>query len=123
MNKIVKTRLNERSERVETNLTLDFQNVTEDQLQELASRAAIIAWQSKVRAEGEIPTEATFNVAEVFDRKPRTPKNARFSVRLSRQSSRRRLPPISRASVSAASISASPNLRPRAEGSTASRPT
>lgn len=75
MNKTVKTRINERSERVETNLTLDFSNVTEEQLQELASRAAIIAWQAKVRAEGEIPTEATFNVAEVFERKPRTPKD------------------------------------------------
>lgn len=75
MNKTVKTRINERSERVETSLTLNFDDVSQEQLQELASRAAIIAWQAKVRAEGEIPTEATFNVAEVFERKPRAPKD------------------------------------------------
>ena len=75
MNKTIKTRLSERSERVETNLTLNFENVTQEQLQELASRSAIIAFQAKCRADGEIPSEATFDVAEVFVKQPRTPKN------------------------------------------------
>lgn len=73
MEKTIKTRLDARSEKVETKLTLNFDGVTEEQMKELASRSAIIAWQSKARAEGTIPTEATFNVAEVFERKPRGP--------------------------------------------------
>lgn len=73
MNKTVNTKLDARAEKVQTSLTLNFDGVTQEQLQELAARSAIIAWQAKVRSEGVIPTEATFNVAEVFEKKPRGP--------------------------------------------------
>lgn len=73
METTIKTRLNERADRVETKLTLNFDGVTTEQLHDLARRSAVIAWQSKVRAEGVIPTEATFNVTECFETRKRGP--------------------------------------------------
>lgn len=73
MQKNVNTKLDARSEKVQTALTLNFEGVTQEQLQDLAARSAIIAWQAKVRSEGAIPTEATFNVSECFETRKRGP--------------------------------------------------
>jgi hypothetical protein len=72
INKTVKTKINATDkEATQTSLTLDFSNVSTEQLQELAARSAVIAWQARCRAEGIIPEGDTFDVAECFVKQPR----------------------------------------------------
>lgn len=59
----------------ETALTIDWSNVTNEDIRALAQQALIVKWQARVRKAGTIPTEATIDVGEykVGARAPRGP--------------------------------------------------
>ena len=69
------TRLDARSEKVETAVTIDWSNISLEDTRKLASRTIIIAAQSNWRNEGTIPTEAVLDANEFANpsRKPRGP--------------------------------------------------
>jgi hypothetical protein len=60
--KVVKTKLTEDHDAVETKLTLDFTGRTLDDLYEIAAQAAVIKWQGNARRGKAIPTTATYSV-------------------------------------------------------------
>ena len=72
----VRTKLDSRSaEKVETAVTIDWEQISLDDTRKLASKAIIIAAQSEWRAEGAIPREATLDANAYANptRKPRGP--------------------------------------------------
>lgn len=70
-----RTRLSERSDKVETAVTIDWSNISLEDTRKLASRTIIIAAQSNWRTDGVIPTEAVLDANEFANpsRKPRGP--------------------------------------------------
>lgn len=69
------TRLDARSEKVETAVTIDWSNISLEDTRKLASRTIIIAAQNNWRTDGVIPTEAVLDANEFANptRKPRGP--------------------------------------------------
>lgn len=68
---------------VTTALTIDWSNITQDDLRALAARTIIIAWQSNMRRSSEaIPETATIDAADAANpkRKPRDPLSAARSA-------------------------------------------
>lgn len=72
----VSTKASKDAEAVETNLTLDWEGMSEDDLRALAQQALIVKLQGGWRKNG-IPTEATVKVADhkVGTRAPRQAKS------------------------------------------------
>ena len=60
----VSTKVTADHDAVSTNLTIDFSNVTEADVYEIAAQAATIKWQSNVRRAGTIPATATYMVVK-----------------------------------------------------------
>lgn len=73
----VRTKLNETDKnRVETDLSFDWENVTTEELQTLAGKSLAITWQGQCRKDGAIPAgEVTVRVRDLLDREraPRGP--------------------------------------------------
>ena len=72
----VRTKLDARStEKKETVATIDWSNISTDDLRKLAAKTVIIAAQSEWRAAGEIPETATLDAHDYANptRKPRGP--------------------------------------------------
>lgn len=69
------TKLDARSEKVETAVTIDWSNISLEDTRKLASRTIIIAAQSNWRTDGAIPTEAVLDANDFANptRKPRGP--------------------------------------------------
>ncbi len=70
-----KTRLSQEEQPVETKVTVDWSNISTDDLRALATRTIIIAKQAEWRKAGEIPIECTIDAHDVAnpERKPRGP--------------------------------------------------
>lgn len=68
MQKVIKTRVTKDGDAHETNLTVDFADVTQEQLEELASRSIIITTQARYRIAGTVPKDDVVNVAELLKR-------------------------------------------------------
>ena len=60
--KEVKTRAFADGDEIETTLTLDFTNLTDDEVMDLAVKSAVINWQANARRAKVIPNEATYAV-------------------------------------------------------------
>ena len=60
--KEIKTRAFADGDEVETILTLDFTNLTDDEVMDLAVKSAVINWQANARRAKVIPTKATYIV-------------------------------------------------------------
>lgn len=72
----VRTKLDSRStDKTESAITIDWENISLEDTRKLASKAIIIAAQSEWRAEGAIPREATLDANAYANptRKPRGP--------------------------------------------------
>lgn len=67
----VSTKLTKDSPKVETELTVTFDG-TPEQMQTLATRAIVIAWQAIVRDAKKIPATDTIKVSEIFSKVRRT---------------------------------------------------
>lgn len=68
MEKVIKTRVTKNGDAKETKLTVDFAGVTQEQLEELASRSIIITTQARYRIAGSVPDADTLNVADMLKR-------------------------------------------------------
>lgn len=62
MNKTVSTKPYADGEATITELVIDFSNLTPEDIAEVAAQAAVVKWQSKVRAQKSIPTTDTYMV-------------------------------------------------------------
>ena len=60
--KEVKTRAFADGDEIETTLTLDFTNLTDDEVMDMAVKSAVINWQANARRAKVIPNEATYIV-------------------------------------------------------------
>lgn len=71
----VSTKVDARAESVKTNLTLNWDGMTEDDIRALAEQALVVKLQGKWRSDKAIPSEATVNVVDhkVGTRQPRKP--------------------------------------------------
>ena len=65
----VETRLSKGGKAHGTKLVLDWSNVTEEELQEMAARSAIINWQRIARDAGKVPGQETAKVRDMLDGK------------------------------------------------------
>jgi len=63
-----KTRLSAASTAITTTATIDWKDVTDEQLKTLATRSVIIAQQAVYRSSEIIPTKDTIKVAELLKR-------------------------------------------------------
>lgn len=68
MEKTIKTRLTKGANVHETKLVIDFTDVPQEQLEELAARSIIISTQANYRAAEVVPPTDTVNVAELLKR-------------------------------------------------------
>ena len=68
MKKVIKTRIAKDAPIVETQLVIDFDGVTPEQLHELAARSIIISTQALYRTSGKIPEMDTVKVADMLTR-------------------------------------------------------
>ena len=59
----VSTKVDASSEAVKTALTIDFSEVTREQLEAIATQAIVVKWQSQVRRAG-IPSEAKIDARQ-----------------------------------------------------------
>jgi hypothetical protein len=69
----IKTRLTRDSEPIKTELIVNWDGVTDDQLKQLAISTVVIRYQAIVRAAGKIPSSDTLNVPDLFVPRARTP--------------------------------------------------
>lgn len=71
----VTTRVNAKAEKVTTAVTINWENISQEDMRKLASRTIIIAAQGNWREAGEIPAEATLDANDFANptRKPRGP--------------------------------------------------
>lgn len=60
----VSTRMTEDHDPVVTELTLDFSDLTNEDILEIAAQSATIKWQGNARRGKEIPTTATYKVSK-----------------------------------------------------------
>ena len=74
MEKTVSTKLTKDGTAVETKVTIDWSNVSLEELQKLASATVIINEQAVWRTSGTIPTSATIEVRKQID----TPRGSGF---------------------------------------------
>lgn len=74
-NREVSTKVDARADSVKTNLTLDWEGMTEDDIRALAEQALVVKLQGKWRNDKAIPSEAEVKVVEhkVGTRAPRKP--------------------------------------------------
>ena len=72
----VNTRIETGSEKVTTNLTINWDGLTLEETRELAAQSIVIKWQGQRRAEKSIPTESTLQATDykLGVRAPRKPK-------------------------------------------------
>lgn len=80
-NREVHTKADVRAESVTTNLTLNWEGMTDEEIRALAEQALVVKLQGKWRKDG-IPTEATVNVVDhkIGTRAPRGPVNVLAAV-------------------------------------------
>lgn len=78
----IKTRVKDGAPQVETELTINFDGVTVEELQAGFARSLVIDEQNKWRKAGSIPTKATVNVREELDapRAPRGPMDPKIAL-------------------------------------------
>lgn len=69
-----KTRLEKAEDRVETKMTIDFTDVTREQLIKAATKSIVIWRQSGYREDGKIPAADEFSAKEYFEPRTRTRK-------------------------------------------------
>ena len=79
MYKLIKTRVSKGGDVHTTSLTIDFEGVTQMQMEELAARSIIIATQSMYRTAESVPATDTVVVADMLRRERKgataTPEN------------------------------------------------
>ena len=71
MERVIKTRVKDGAEPVVTNVTIDFESFSLEDIRELAAKSLVIEAQSEWRKAGSIPTEATLTSAEFGPSAPR----------------------------------------------------
>jgi hypothetical protein len=75
-----KTRITKGGDAVSTNATIDWDGVTDEQMQKLAERSVIIATQAMYRTAGKVPATDIIDVAKMLTRERGSFKSTPESV-------------------------------------------
>ncbi len=71
MERVIKTRVKDGAPQVTTNVTIDFETFSNEDILELAAKSLVIEAQGEWRKDGNIPTSATITASEFGPSAPR----------------------------------------------------